>query len=158
MFQTSDTTDCKSRDASIVTVIPEPPVIVPNGQTEVVVTEGQEAILTCEVSGIPPPTLTWARPDMGHTPVTPEDPRIKVHSLKEFYFFSIPVNDQVLYPACSLFFQIFFVTYSLLQICFFQLLKTVFLISRLCCHCFYSLRRYSLWVDQSVFVPNIVQT
>lgn len=61
--------------------VPEPPVIVANEQPEVQVTEGQEATLVCQVSGIPLPTLTWARPDMGHTPVTSEDPRIKVHSL-----------------------------------------------------------------------------
>lgn len=47
-------------------------------QKEVTATEGQEAVLTCDVTGSPIPTITWSRPNMGHTPVTPENPRIKV--------------------------------------------------------------------------------
>ncbi|KAG0728612.1 Hemicentin-1 [Chionoecetes opilio] len=58
-------------------VVQEPPVVMSDQQTEVTVTQGQEASLICDVTGSPPPTITWARPDMGHTPVTPEDPRIK---------------------------------------------------------------------------------
>lgn len=64
----------------LCTPFSEPPAIVSSDGSEVVVMEGQEASLKCEVSGLPPPTLTWARPDLGHTPVTPEDPRIKVQS------------------------------------------------------------------------------
>lgn len=56
-------------------------MIVGNEQSQVKVTEGQEASLVCHVSGVPVPTLTWARPDMGHLPVTPENPRIKVQPL-----------------------------------------------------------------------------
>ncbi|KAK3895299.1 hypothetical protein Pcinc_000971 [Petrolisthes cinctipes] len=44
---------------------------------EVLAVVGQEEKLSCEVTGHPSATLTWARPDQGLKPVTPLDPRIQ---------------------------------------------------------------------------------
>ncbi|XP_050723288.1 hemicentin-1-like isoform X2 [Eriocheir sinensis] len=81
-------------------VVQEPPVIAANEQSEVQVTVGQEASLVCEVSGVPLPTLTWARPDMGHTPVTPEDPRIKV-SGRHLVISSVALEDAGSYECTA---------------------------------------------------------
>ncbi|KAK3888694.1 hypothetical protein Pcinc_007261 [Petrolisthes cinctipes] len=45
---------------------------------EVLAVVGQEEKLSCEVTGHPSATLTWARPDQGLKPDTPLDPRIQV--------------------------------------------------------------------------------
>ncbi|XP_063876640.1 hemicentin-1-like isoform X2 [Scylla paramamosain] len=73
-------------------VVQEPPLTMHDEQKEVTATEGQEAVLTCDVTGSPTPTITWARPNMGHTPVTPENPRIKV-SGKELIISSVVPED-----------------------------------------------------------------
>ncbi|KAK3860652.1 hypothetical protein Pcinc_033310 [Petrolisthes cinctipes] len=44
---------------------------------EVLAVVGQEVKFSCEVTGHPSATLTWARPDQGLKPVTPLDPRIQ---------------------------------------------------------------------------------
>ena len=61
-------------------------------EREVTATEGQEAVLICDVTGFPTPTITWARPNMAHTPVTPENPRIKVLFLNYYLDLYVPFS------------------------------------------------------------------
>ncbi|KAK3888689.1 hypothetical protein Pcinc_007256 [Petrolisthes cinctipes] len=55
---------------------PELPSVQPVS-AEVLAVVGQEVKFSCEVTGHPSATLTWARPDQGLKPVTPLDPRIQ---------------------------------------------------------------------------------
>ena len=48
-------------DADVELQINKPPFISDNSTLSVVVVEGKEAQLVCDVSGFPPPTITWHR-------------------------------------------------------------------------------------------------
>ncbi|XP_068231428.1 hemicentin-1-like [Palaemon carinicauda] len=79
----ADTYICTARSpagaahAHVTLVVQESPS-VSAVQEEVVGIVKQEVRLRCQVSGTPMPVITWARPDRGGQPVTPEDPRVQL--------------------------------------------------------------------------------